>query len=539
MSNPLPDLQIGDRRIGLGAPCYVIAEAGSNHNGSLDQARRLIDVAASSGADAVKFQTFRADKLYPRSAGKSDYLNDARSIYDIIQAMEMPPEWLPILAEHARAQGVAFLSSTFDEASVELVDPYVDAFKCASYEMTHAPLLRFMARRGKPLLLSTGTATLDEVEEAVSTARGSGNHDLVVLQCTAAYPAPLESLNVRALVTMREALGVLTGLSDHSRDPVIAAVTAAALGAVVLEKHFTLSNRLPGPDHAFAVEPRELAEMIRRVREVELARGSGEKVVHPVEEELRRFARRHVFATRRIEPGELLSPDNSAVLRAGKLGRGLAPRDYAGALGREVTRALEPDAPVTWDDLAAARPTPERPLAGGAPGSAAVALRPAGPNDCRAVWQWKNEPEARRLGFITRYIPWEEHLAWFTRRMAGPERMLWMIEADGEAVGWIRIDRDEAGDGAASIALAPEARGRGVGAQAIALACARFVAEGGAGRVEALIRSENERSARAFQRAGFVPAGTREVHGIAALVYAWAPAGSSDGGGGAGAGGSP
>ncbi|MCC6555698.1 MAG: GNAT family N-acetyltransferase, partial [Polyangiaceae bacterium] len=477
-------------------------------------------------ADAVKFQTFRADRLYPRSAGRSDYLGDERSIYDIIRAMEMPPEWLPILAEHARARGVAFLSSTFDEASVELVDPHVDAFKCASYEMTHEPLLRFMARRGKPLLLSTGTATLPEVEDAVCAARAAGNHDLVVLQCTAAYPAPLESINARALVTMRGALDVLTGLSDHSRDPIAAPVTAAALGAVVLEKHFTLSNHLPGPDHAFAVEPAELAEMIRRVREVERARGSGEKVVHPVEEELRRFARRSVFATRRIEPGERLSTECSAVLRAGKLEPGLAPKDYPEALGREVIRPLAPDAPVTWADLGAARLGEER-----APDPPLVALREAGPEDCRAVWQWKNEPEVRRSAFITRYVPWAEHAAWYERRMRLPERMLWMIEAAGAEVGWIRIDRD-GGVGVASIALAPEARGRGIGARAIALACARAAAQGGPARVEALIRPDNERSARAFRRAGFTPAGTRDVHGAAALVYALeqAPPGAPAGG---------
>jgi N-acetylneuraminate synthase len=517
----IPDIVIGDRVVGLDHPCYVIAEAGSNHNGSLELARRLIDVAAEVGADAVKFQNFRADKLYPRTAGRSDYLGDKRSIYDIIRAIEMPPEWLPALAEHAQNQGIAFLSSAFDEASVDLVDPHVAAFKCASYEMTHTPLLRHMARRQKPVILSTGTATLGEVEEAVSTARASGNHDLVVLQCTAAYPAPLESINAMALCTIRDALGVLTGLSDHSRDPLVAPMTAVALGAVVIEKHFTLSNRLPGPDHAFAVEPHELAEMIRRIRDVELARGTGEKVVHPVEAELRGFARRSVFATRRIEPGERLTEQNSAVLRCGKLRHGLLPRDYPNALGREVCRPIAADAPITWDDLGTLVPRrgPRRPEKVESE-PASIALRDAGPGDCRLVWQWKNEPDARRLAFIAKYIPWEEHRAWYARRLAETDPSLWIIEEGADPVGWIRIDRG--GEvGVASIALGAEARGRGIGGRAIALACERFVRQGGPERVEALIKPENERSARAFRRAGFTPAGACEVRGQPALVFAW------------------
>lgn len=524
MATPLiPDLCIGGdaatgsgespsaspRRVGLAEPCYIIAEAGSNHNGSLDAALRLIDAAADARADAVKFQTFRADKLYPRGAGKSDYLGDERSIYDIIQAMEMPPDWLPKLAEHARARGLHFLTSAFDEASVDLVDPYVPAFKCASYEMTHAPLLQHMARKGKPVIVSTGTATLVEVGEAVRAARRAGNRDLILLQCTAAYPAPLESINARALATLREVFGVLTGLSDHSRDPIVAPMAAAALGAVVIEKHFTLSNRLPGPDHPFAVEPRELAELVRRVREVEAARGTGGKVVQPVEEELRRFARRSVFATRRIDAGERLTQENTAVLRCGKLGYGLHPAEHPHALGRAARRVIERDTPIGWDDLSPASAEPPR----------GVTLREAGPGDARAVWAWKNDPEALRTSFRTpEPVPWEDHERWYARRLAMLEPCLWIIEDAGRSVGSIRIDR-EPDRGVISIAVDPGARGRGVGAQAIALACGLFAAAGGPARVEALIKPDNDRSARAFRSAGFVPAGSREIDGQPAFVY--------------------
>ena len=343
-------VRIAGRTVGDGAPCFVIAEAGSNHNGSLDQALRLIDVAARAGADAVKFQLFRADRLYPKTAGQSDYLKQDRSIFDIITEMEMPYEWLPHLAEGCRERGVFFLASVFDEESLDRLDPFVPAYKVASYEMTHLPLLRAIARRGKPVIMATGAATLEEVAESAETFLATGNRELILMQCTAAYPAPLESLNIRAIPQLKERFLLPVGLSDHSRDPVVGPVAAVALGANLLEKHFTLSNRLPGPDHAFAVEPDELAEMVRRVREAEQVLGTGEKKVHPVEEELRRFARRHLVAVRDIAAGEAISRENALVLRRGKLPEGLEPKYYEEVLGRPARRAIPAGTAIRRED---------------------------------------------------------------------------------------------------------------------------------------------------------------------------------------------
>jgi N-acetylneuraminate synthase len=345
-------VRIGDRWVGAGEPTFVIAEAGSNHNGSFEQALRLIDAAADAGSDAVKFQHFKAARLYPRSAGESDYLKVRRSIYDIIEDMETPDDWIPKLAAHCRARGLAFLSTPFDEAAVEALDPHVPAFKMASYEMTHHPLLRRVAATGKPVLMSTGTATLDEVVRAVEVVRATGNEQLVVLQCTASYPTPPEAVNARALVALREATGCPAGLSDHSRDPIVAPVVAVALGACVIEKHFTLSNRLPGPDHAFAVEPHELRELVRRVREAELVLGHGRKETLPQEQELREFARRSIFATRAIAPGEALGDDNVAVLRCGKLGAALPPEALDQILGRKAARGIRAESLIRLEDLA-------------------------------------------------------------------------------------------------------------------------------------------------------------------------------------------
>ncbi|HEV8245018.1 MAG TPA: N-acetylneuraminate synthase family protein, partial [Polyangiaceae bacterium] len=350
--------EIFGKRVGAGARCFVIAEAGSNHNGSRELALRLIDTAADAGADAVKFQTFEAKRLYPRSAGKSDYLHDETPIFDIIKAMEMPIEWLPALRDHAHERGLAFISSPFHEEAVELLNPFVDAFKIASYEITHEPLLRAVAARKKPVILSTGAATIAETEAAVSALKNAGCDELIVLQCTASYPTPPEAANVRALVTLRDALGVPTGLSDHTRDPCVAPMVAAALGAAAVEKHFTLSNRLPGPDHAFAVEPSELALLVRRVRDVETVGGSGLKDVQTVEEELRSFARRSIFTTRPVLRGERFTRDNVDVLRQGKLDGGLPPSELERVLGSVAARDVSAEIALLDADLSPAEPSP-------------------------------------------------------------------------------------------------------------------------------------------------------------------------------------
>jgi N-acetylneuraminate synthase len=344
-------IRIGNRWLGDGHPCYIVAEAGSNHNGKLDQAFKLIDVAAEAGADAVKFQHFKAARLYPTSAGPSGYLGTTRPIFEILRDMETPDEWIPVLAEHCEKRGIAFLSTPFDEESADLLESYVPAFKIASYEMTHAPLVRHVARKGKPMIISTGAATINEVLRLLEEVTAEGNPQIVLLQCTACYPTALEHVNVQTMATLRERTGLLTGLSDHSRDPIVAPMTAAAMRACVIEKHFTLSNRLPGPDHGFAVEPRELAELVRRVRQVEQTRGSGVKEVLDAELELHAFARRSIFAMRDIEPKEPLTAKNIAVLRCGTKGFGLAPEVFPDLLDRPAARRIARESLISLADV--------------------------------------------------------------------------------------------------------------------------------------------------------------------------------------------
>lgn len=333
-------MKIAGRPVGDGRPCYIIAEAGSNHDGRFDRALKLIDAAAAAKADAVKFQTFRAATLYPRTDVRPKYLRKLgvqKTIYQTIEDMEMPFEWLPKLAAHCRKRRIVFLSTPFDEECADRMNPFVPAYKIASYEMTHLPLIRHVARFGKPIILSTGAADLREIDRVVSRLRGVS---LALMQCTAKYPAPPEALNLRAIPALKARYGLPVGLSDHSLDFAAGPVAAIGLGANVLEKHFTLSRKLSGPDHSYAIEPKELAEMVRVVRLAESMLGDGVKKPYAAERELRDY-RRGVFTLRAVEKGEKLTRGNTAVLRrGGKPSTGLEPEHYPGLLGRKAKRRL-------------------------------------------------------------------------------------------------------------------------------------------------------------------------------------------------------
>lgn len=351
MSGTPLKLQVAGKLVGDSEPCFIIAEAGSNHNGRLSQAIELVDVAVDAGADAIKFQSFKAEKLYTKNAGVSRYLETERPIYDIIRDMEMPEDWVPELAGYCQSKGIIFLSSPFDEASADMLDPYVPAFKVASYEMTHLPLVRHVAMKGKPVFISTGAADMDEVAEMLDAFYDTGNRQLALLQCTAKYPAPLTSINVRAMLALKETFGVCVGLSDHSREPLAAPMAAVSLGANIIEKHFTLDNDLPGPDHRFALIPHELKSMVAHIRQVEKVLGSGVKAPAEEEAELRSFARRSIFSMRRILAGERFDKGNVGVLRCGNQKPGLPPSMLDKVLGRRAAADIPEGKGITLDDL--------------------------------------------------------------------------------------------------------------------------------------------------------------------------------------------
>lgn len=314
---------------------FVIAEAGSNwkcgtFEEDLNQAKQLIQAAAKSGADAIKFQTYRPETIYVPKAGKSDYLSKYginQDINKIFEYLSMPYEMIPELANYAKKHNIIFMSTPFSVQDAIEVDQHVSIHKIASFEINHVRLLEFLAKTRKPIFISTGASTYDEIDFAVEKVKKNGNNNIRLLQCTSKYPCPTEALNLSTIPEMKLRYKLPVGLSDHSIDPIIAPIAAVALGACAIEKHFTLDRQLPGPDHPFALIPNELELMINYIRKTESAKGSGKKEILKDEIELRRFATRSIQAIRPISKGDiLLEGVNFDILRPGKRNRGIEAR---------------------------------------------------------------------------------------------------------------------------------------------------------------------------------------------------------------------
>jgi len=339
---------IGKRRVGDGQPCFVIAEIGSNHNQSLQLAYEHIDAAVEAGADAVKFQTFKASQHYSKFTPGFNYL-DNKDTWSLIQSLELNREWHVLLKQHAESKGVEFFSSPCDvEAIEELAQLDVCAYKVASFDLPDSRLIGQMARHGKPVILSTGMADHADIRAGIEACRAVGNDQVVLLQCTSLYPAPARLSNLVAMNAMRSAFGVLTGYSDHTVGDHIP-LAAAAMGACMLEKHFTLDRKLPGPDHSFGMEPAELKDMILKLRDIEAAMGDGAKNGPRAEEqEMFQKGRRSLHALRPIAAGATI---DSADLTVKRPGLGISPREIDRVVGRKAASDIPVDHWISWDLL--------------------------------------------------------------------------------------------------------------------------------------------------------------------------------------------
>lgn len=319
----------------------IIAEAGVNHNGNLETAKKLIEAATAAGAGFVKFQTFTAENLVSPQAQKATYqtrnTNDPnRSQLEMLQKLEMPKKWYPELIAHAKVNSIEFLSTGFDEESIDFLDQLgVPFFKIPSGEITNKPLLQHIARKNKPVVLSTGMATLEEVKAAlkVLSENGVADTEITVLQCTTEYPAPMQSVNLRAMQTMQIELGVKVGYSDHTLG-IEVPVAAVALGAVLIEKHFTLDKTLPGPDHAASLEPHELKQMVQAIRNVELAMaGSGKKEPASAEIPNIAVARKSLHFKSDFRKGHIITKVDLVALRPGN---GICPMEIDRIIGKQL-----------------------------------------------------------------------------------------------------------------------------------------------------------------------------------------------------------
>jgi N,N'-diacetyllegionaminate synthase len=332
---------------------FIIAEAGVNHNGSLDMALRLVGVAKASGADAVKFQTFRADLLATRSAHKARYQElttaNGESQFEMLQRLELDAPAHQRLIDHCREIGIEFLSSPFDAQSADLLETMnVLLYKVPSGEITNLPFLQHLARKGRPLILSTGMSTLGEVEEAVHVLQAAGTKHLTLLHCVTEYPAPYAEVNLRAMRTLELAFGLPVGYSDHTPGIDIA-IAAVALGAKVIEKHFTLDRSLPGPDHIASLEPVELQQMVTAIRHVEAALGTGIKGPAPCELPNLSVARKSVVAACSLPAGHRLAARDLDIKRPGN---GLPPKLLPTLVGRTLIAAVSKDELINWNHLA-------------------------------------------------------------------------------------------------------------------------------------------------------------------------------------------
>jgi N,N'-diacetyllegionaminate synthase len=330
------ELNIGGTFVGGSAAPFVIAEVGSNFDKNLDKARKLIDVAKEAGANAVKFQLFRADVLYPNGDG----------LYDIFKSIELDAEWVPVLDKHAREQGLHFMASAFDMGSVDVLEAAkTPAHKVASSETTNLGFLHKLASTGKPMIISTGMCDMVDVEEAVNTCLGAGNSQVVLLQCGAMYPLPNELVNLRVIQSLARRFNCPVGFSDHTLGQV-AAITAVGLGATVFEKHYTLDKKGAGPDHFYALEPDELKSYISAIREAHEALGSSEKQMLPKERELGR--REGLYLARNMAKGETITAADIVIKRPAV---GLRARYASAVVGATLAQAVEKDRPLNWDAL--------------------------------------------------------------------------------------------------------------------------------------------------------------------------------------------
>lgn len=345
-----PFIEINGRRIGEGFPVYIVAELSANHHQSFDEAVKLVEAAKEAGADAVKLQTYTPDtitinsdsELFRHGVG-SPWAG--RSLYELYSEAYMPWEWQPKLKKIAEGLKIDLFSTPFDKTAVDFLEKMdVPAYKVASFEMIDTPLIEYIAGKGRPIIMSTGMATLPEIEEAVRAARTGGAAQLALLKCTSAYPAPSKELNLRGLNHLAEAFSVPVGLSDHTLETVVP-VAAVALGAVIIEKHFTLSRETPGPDSAFSLEPSEFREMVAAVRTAEQSLG-GERYDMGESETQSRLFRRSLFVVKDMKAGEAFTEENVRSIRPGY---GLHPRHLREVLGRRARQDIPRGTPVTWE----------------------------------------------------------------------------------------------------------------------------------------------------------------------------------------------
>lgn len=485
----MPSFSIGTRQVGDGAPVFLVAELSANHGANKDVALRTIEAAAKAGADAIKLQTYTPDTLTLASNAEPFVVKTknewaGRTLHDLYAEAMTPWEWHAELKAAAEAHGLVFFSTPFDVTAVEYLERLgVLVHKIASFELTDLPLVAHVARRGHPMIMSTGMASLGEIESAVATCRAAGNDSLALLRCVSAYPAVPEAMDLRSLNAL-SAFGTVVGLSDHTRDAT-AAITAVALGAKLVEKHFILDRSIGGPDAFFSLDPAEFQFMVRSIRDAEKALGRPRFGPSADEVASLRF-RRSLFAAKAIKKGEMLTADN---VRSVRPADGIPARHLSDVLGRTAAADLDFATPLRWEHVGE-RPRP------------ALRLRPASAADADFLFRLRNDELTRKMSRSTVEVTRADHESWLVRVLDDSARALFIAEVDGVCVGQVRLDRDRSTAAELSLTVAREHRGKGH-ATAMLRAAEIVARASGVSTLLAVIRVENERSVAAFKAAGY------------------------------------
>lgn len=368
-------IRIGDKFVGESNSSFIVAEAGSNHNGSLELGKRLIESAKECGCDAIKFQAFKTENLVTKNADKAEYQkgrSNGNNQFQMLKELELSVKQQQTLVKHANRIGIPIFYSVFDQESADLIEELgISIFKLGSGELTNIPLIKYIAKKGKSLILSTGMASDEEIAGAINAFRGDGNEQLILMNCSTGYPCRLKDANLRRMKYLKNKFDLLCGNSDHT-EGILVSIIAASIGTPVIEKHFTVNKELPGPDHPMSIDPQEMSRMCSFVRhlekkpkdeeglpeqlrklnikttaeEIELILGREERMLSEIEKKQRIWARKSLVATRDIVKDEVLTSENMAIKRPEK---GILPKEYERVLGRKAKIIIKKETPITWD----------------------------------------------------------------------------------------------------------------------------------------------------------------------------------------------
>lgn len=442
--------KIKNRIIGEGYPAYIIAEMSANHAGSIERAKEIIRAAKEAGADCIKIQTYTPDTLTIDCDNEYFQIKkgawNGETLYELYGKAYTPWEWTAELKAEADKVGIDFFSTPFDKSAVDFLEEIgLEFYKIASFELVDLPLIKNVAKCGKPIILSTGMSDYAEIKEAVDTIHSTGNTQVALLRCASAYPAISDEMNLATMLDMKEKFQVPVGLSDHSMGS-LAAVTAVAMGASVIEKHFCVSREIDNPDSFFSMEPGEFAEMVRDIRQAEKAKGIVSYGATEQEAANRMF-RKSVFVTADINAGEVFTEQNVRVIRPGF---GLHPREYENVLGKEALENISYGTPLK------AKWVKEY-----------LHFRPVNNEDCNLIYEWANEAETRKQSFSDEKISWETHKAWFEDCLTREDRHLFICYHQDDAIGQFRVDKINDGEVKISYSISKEYRNRGYGAEMI------------------------------------------------------------------------